>query len=94
MERLDLEVGGEDSPPSSVPQAGLWRVDCTLSAWDEDGGTPAGVLAVRELVFSGFFGGLTWAFARWTRSSPGFHIGGLQLRQAPLKVKMGLKPSA
>jgi len=28
----------------------------------------------------GFFSGLTWALARRTRSSPGYHIGGLQPR--------------
>ena len=29
----------------------------------------------------GFIAGLTWAFARRTRSSPGYHMGGLQPRQ-------------
>ena len=78
-----LGVDLEARPAGEKPNEGLNGMLCRRGGVRRSS-AERGAGALRPCRAHGFlWRGLTWASARRTRSSPGYHIGGLQPRQGP-----------
>ena len=83
---------GDKSPQSKARgtvKRDHWRRPGLAAAGHEDTRRRVAHFGHALIGLVSFFAGLTWAFARGTRSSPGYHIGGLQPQrsEAPPEAK-------